>query len=74
MVKISNNIINRVLNYSQNIFVRYMKTYNPNPKRGFKHFYKEYLILNPFKNRSKILEVGKESKGVYIFQILNENI
>jgi cbb3-type cytochrome oxidase subunit 1 len=69
MVKINNNII--FFKNNKNIFVRYMKNYNSNPKKGFKHFYKEYIIIDPLKNRNKILEVGKESKGVYIFQILN---
>jgi hypothetical protein len=55
-------------------FKRSIKSYNPNPQKGFKHSYNKFIIFNPLKNRKKILEVGKEAKGIYIFEVLNENI
>jgi GIY-YIG catalytic domain len=31
------------------------------------------IIINPFDNRIKILDVAKNKKGIYIFEILNKN-
>jgi len=42
--------------------------------KGHNHPTKKYEILNPFSNRSKIAEVAKEAKGVYIFEIENKNL
>lgn len=50
--------------------------YNKNKKiyKGHNHPANKYEILNPFSNRSKIAEVAKEAKGVYIFEIENKNL
>jgi hypothetical protein len=42
--------------------------------RGLNHPAKKYEILNPFNNRSEIAKVAKEAKGVYIFELTNENL
>src|ERR1700735_969655 len=34
----------------------------------------ELKIENPFENRKQILEIAKNKKGVYIFEILNKNL
>src|ERR1700760_297427 len=47
---------------------------NKNIYKGHNHPTKKYEILNPFSNRSKIAEVAKEAKGVYIFEIENKNL
>jgi hypothetical protein len=48
--------------------------YNKRIYKGQNHPAKKYEILNPFSNRSKIAEVAKEAKGIYIFEIENENL
>jgi len=35
--------------------------------------YKKIIILDPFNNRKKIAEVGKGTKGVYIFEVTENN-
>jgi hypothetical protein len=35
------------------------------------HFYKEFIILDPYSNRKEIKKVANKAKGVYIFDILN---
>lgn len=42
---------------------------NGKPKKDFKDSYKKFEILDPFNNRAKIAEVGKGSKGVYLFTL-----
>ena len=42
--------------------------------KGHNHPAKKYEILNPFNNRFEIAKVAKEAKGVYIFEIENENL
>jgi hypothetical protein len=41
--------------------------------KGNNHPAKKYEILDPFSNRSKIAEIAKGAKGVYIFEIENIN-
>jgi hypothetical protein len=48
--------------------------YNKKIYKGHNHPAKKYEILNPFSNRSKIAEVAKEAKGVYIFEVENKNL
>jgi hypothetical protein len=48
--------------------------YNKKIYKGQNHPAKKYEILNPFSNRSKIAEVAKEAKGVYIFEVENKNL
>lgn len=48
--------------------------YNKKIYKGHNHPAKKYEILNPFSNRSKIAELAKEAKGVYIFEIENKNL
>jgi hypothetical protein len=78
--KLSNNLISPTLKFKNKI-----KKYN-NIK--FNRFYNirvystkstddEYFKLNienPFDNRKQILDVAKNKKGVYIFEILNRNM
>lgn len=42
------------------------------PKKGYKHSFKEFIILDPFNNRSKIAEVAKGAKGIYIFELIDK--
>lgn len=42
--------------------------------KGFKHPFKEVIVLNPFYNRNKIAEVAKGAKGVYLFEIENKKL
>ena len=42
--------------------------------KGHNHPSKKYEIVNPFNNRSEIAEIAKEAKGVYIFEVENENL
>lgn len=39
------------------------------PKKDMKNSYKKFEILDPFNNRAKLAEVGKGSKGVYLFTL-----
>ena len=48
--------------------------YNKKIYKGKNHPAKKYEILNPFSNRSKIAEVAKGAKGIYIFEIENNNL
>jgi len=50
------------------------KNYNLYSKKGYNHKHKKFIILNPFNNRSKIAEVAKGAKGVYIFEIEDKKI
>ena len=48
--------------------------YNTSPRKGYKHPYKKFVILDPFNNRKQIAEVGKGAKGVYIFEVESKQI
>lgn len=50
------------------------KNYNLNPKKGYNHKHKNFIILDPFNNRSKIAEVAKGAKGIYIFEIEDKKL
>lgn len=50
------------------------KNYNLNPKKGYNHKHKKFIILDPFNYRSKIAEVAKGAKGVYIFEIEDKKL
>ena len=49
-------------------------SYNNSPKKRYKHPYKEFLINDPFNNRSEIAKVAKGEKGVYLFEIKSKNL
>jgi hypothetical protein len=42
--------------------------------KGYNHPHKKFEILDPFHNRSKIADVAKGAKGVYLFEVENKNI
>ena len=48
-------------------------SYNPNPFKGFNHKYKKFEIIDPFNNRSQISQFAKGSKGVYLFEVLEQD-
>uniref|UniRef100_UPI002A82E997 GIY-YIG endonuclease n=1 Tax=Pappia fissilis TaxID=1040649 RepID=UPI002A82E997 len=41
--------------------------------QGKNHPHTKFEIMDPFNNRNKIAEVAKGAKGVYIFEVINEN-
>jgi hypothetical protein len=46
----------------------------PSADRKSPHSHKKIEILDPYHNRNKIAEVAKGAKGVYIFEVKNQNI
>ena len=45
------------------------------PRTGGKnHPHTKFEIMDPYNNRNQIAEVAKGAKGVYIFEVINENI
>jgi len=54
------------INESNKFEDKYIKDNNKAP-----HFYKEFIILDPYSNRKEIKKVANKAKGVYIFDILN---
>jgi hypothetical protein len=72
--------INLDLNFGLNSLIVYFsqndstldlnnKNYNTSPKKGTYHPHSKHVILDSFNNRSKIAEIGKGCKGVYIFEV-----
>ena len=41
--------------------------------QGKIHPHTKFEVMDPFNNRNKIAEVAKSAKGVYIFEVINEN-
>lgn len=61
--------------FKDNFEISSRKTnFNNNPKKGFNHPHSKFIIQDPYNNRSKIAEVAKGSKGVYIFEIESKDI
>ena len=49
-------------------------SYNNSPKKGQKHFYKEFKIKDPFNNRKEIANISKGEKGIYLFEIKSKDL